>query len=201
MTKTIKAPEAEVIGKIRGMIDHLYPGIEEEMREVFIHENEDAFKVVRRKVDFRLSFHAWFLLKFEFPSGATAMEMADSFPMDFFTKNDKKVNKNFLDYKESLFEITAISKDDRDYTIKDITDKKEYLVKTLDLPSKFKKNELIQAIIVKNLKKDYFFYGVVKSFTISNKKKFIKEILKEIRFESKLRDRRAKEKIEWEIQK
>jgi len=62
MAKQTKAPEAELISKIRGMIDHLYPGIEEEMREVFVHENEDAMKIITRKVDFRLDFHAWFLL-------------------------------------------------------------------------------------------------------------------------------------------
>ena len=201
MAKQTKAPEAELISKIRGMVNHLYPGIEEEMREVFIHENEDAMKVIKRKVDFRLGFHAWFLLKFEFPSNSTAMEMADSFPMDFFDKKDRKMIKNFLNYKESLFEIIEISKDNRDYTIKDIIDKKEYLIKTLDLPAKFKNNEIVQAIIVKNLDGEYFFYGVVKSFTISNKKKFIKEILEEIKFENEIRKEREKIEVEWEIQK
>jgi len=97
--KINKSPEAEMISKVRGMIDYLYPEIEEKMREVFVHENEEAVKIIKRKVDFRLAFYAWFLLKYEFPSEATAMEMADSFPMDFFNKDDKAMIKNFLNYK------------------------------------------------------------------------------------------------------
>ena len=201
MAKQTKAPEAELISKIRGMIDHLYPGIEEEMREVFVHENEDAMKIITRKVDFRLDFHAWFLLKFEFPSNATAMEMAKSFPMDFFNEEDKKIIKNFLNYKESLFEILKISLDHRDYLIRNLADKRKYLIKTLDLPARFKERDLIQAIIVKNLEDEYFFYGGVKSFTISNTKEFIKEILNEIKIESKIRAEREKIKVEWKIQK
>ena len=196
-----KAQEAEVIGKIRGMIDHLYPEMEEKMREAFIHENEEVFKIIKRKVDFRLGFHAWFLLKFEFPSGATAMEMADSFPMDFFNKEDKKVIKNFLNYKESLFEIVKITEDRRDYTIKDLLDKKEYLVKTLDLPPKFNEKEFIQAIIVKNLEGDYFFYGAIQSYKFLNQKKFINEILDKISLEDEIRKERSKEEIEWEFKK
>ena len=63
-----KAPEAEMISKVRGMIDYMYPKIEERAREIFVHENEEAMKIIKRKVDFRLAFHAWFLLKYEFPA-------------------------------------------------------------------------------------------------------------------------------------
>lgn len=183
MSKKIinKAPEAEMISKVRGMIDYMYPKIEEEAREIFVHENEDAMKIIKRKVDFRLDFHAWFLLKFEFPSEATAMEMADSFPMDFFNEKERKMIKNFLNYKESLFEILEISKDMKDYKIKDLLDKQIYSVKTFDFPAKFSRGQLIKAIIIKNLEKEYFFYGTVQSYNISNKNKFIKEMLKEIK--------------------
>ncbi len=201
MKKKKITPESEFIGKVRGMIDHLYPNIEEEMREEFIHENPHILKLAERKSDFRLGFHSWFLLKFEFPSGATAMEMADSFPMDFFNKDDKKIIKNFLNYKESLFEIIKISNDKKEYTLRDLSDNKEYLVKTIDLPAKLEVKELVQAILVKNLNEEYFFYGLVISFTIYEEKGFIKEILKEIKEETKARKIRAKEKIEWDIVK
>ena len=131
--KTKKAWEATVIGKIRGMIDHIYPGIEERMREVFVHENEDIMKIIKSKVDFRMGFHAWFLLKYEFPSEATAIEMADSFPMDYFNEKEKEIIKNFLKYKESLFKILKISEDKKDYTIKDLSDNKIYFIKTIAL--------------------------------------------------------------------
>ena len=196
-----KEYEAEVISKIRGMIKHLYPRIEEKMREVFIHDNEEVIKIIRRKVDFNLGFHAWFLLKYEFPSGATAIEMADSFPMDFFNEKDKKVIKNFLNYKESLFEIEKISDDNRDYTIRDLSDKRVYLIKTKDLPARFNEKDIIRAIIIKNLEEDYFFYGGVKSFSIYNKKDFIKEVLTEIKIEEKIRRERENDIIEWEVVK
>lgn len=200
MKKTIeKAPEAQLIGKVRSFIDYMYPGIEDKTREIFIHENEEGFKVIKRKVDFRLGFHAWFLLKYIFPSGATAMEMADSFPMDFFLKKDKKIIKNFLNYKESLFEILKISKDKKDYLIRDLMDNKKYLIKTLDLPAKFEEKTLINAIIVKNTSKDYFFYGGVISFDIYNKKEFIREFLKEIKAENKERKERESVELEWDF--
>src|SRR3989344_6552347 len=138
-----KAPEAEMISKVRGMMDYMYPKIEERARKIFVHENEEAMKIIKRKVDFRLAFHAWFLLKYEFPSEATAMEMADSFPMTFFNKDEKKMIKNFLHYKESLFEILEISEDNRNYKIKDLLDKQSYIIKTLDLPARFLKAQLI----------------------------------------------------------
>src|SRR3989344_5811056 len=196
-----KAPEAEMISKVRGMIDYMYPKIEERAREIFVHENEEAMKIIKRKVDFRLAFHAWFLLKYEFPSEATAMEMADSFPMKFFNEYEKKMIKSFLNYKESLFEILKISKEIRHYTIKDLLDGKIYLIKTLDLPAKFLKGQLIKAMIIKNLEKDYFFYGAVQSFNTKNKSKFIKEMLKEIKFENTIREERKEGIIEWEFNK
>jgi hypothetical protein len=196
-----KAPEAKLIAKVRSFIDYMYPDIEEKTREIFVHENEEGFKVIKRKVDFRLGFHAWFLLKYIFPSGATAIEMADSFPMDFFTKKEKEMIKNFLNYKESLFEIIKISDNKKDYTIKDLLDNKKYLVKTLDLPAKFQEKSLINAIIIKNIKEDYFFYGAVKSFNINNKKEFIKEFLREIRDENKERKMRESVELEWEFLK
>jgi|SRR3989344_6910564 len=196
-----KAPEAEMISKVRGMIDYMYPKIEGRAREIFVHKNEDAMKVIKRKVDFRLAFHAWFLLKYEFPSEATAMEMADSFPMDFFNKDEKKMIKNFLHYKESLFEILEISNDKRNYTIKDLLDKRTYLIKTLDLPARFLKAQLIRAMIIKNLEGDYFFYDAVQSFNFKDRNKFIKEMLKEIMLENAIREERKEGVIEWEFEK
>ena len=196
-----KAPEAEMIGKVRGMMDYLYPGIEEKTREIYVHENEDVIKVIKRKVDFRLGFHAWFLLKYEFPNEATAMEMADSFPMDFFTKDEKKMIKNFLNYKESLFKIIKISNDKRDYTIKDMLTSKLYLVKTLDMPAKFKEKDLIKTTIIKNLENDYFFYGGVKSFKVSDKEEFIKEMLEIVKIENIIQKERKEGFIEWKFDK
>lgn len=199
--KINKAPEAEMIGKVRGMMDYLYPGIEEKTREIYVHENEDVIKVIKRKVDFRLGFHAWFLLKYEFPNEATAMEMADSFPMDFFTKDEKKMIKNFLNYKESLFKIIKISNDKRDYTIKDMLTSKLYLVKTLDMPAKFKEKDLIKTMIIKNLENDYFFYGGVKSFKVSDKEEFIKEMLEIVKIENIIQKERKEGFIEWKFDK
>lgn len=203
MSKKIinKAPEAKMISKVRGMIDYLYPKIEEKARELFVHENENVMKIIKRKVDFRLAFYAWFLLKYEFPSEATAMEMAESFPMNVFNANEKKMIKNFLRYKESLFEILDISKDKREYTIKDLLDKRIYLIKTLSLPANFLRGEIIKTMIIKNIEKDYFFYGAVQGFNISDRKNFIKDMLQVIKIENYIREERKGGEIEWEIDK
>ncbi|MBI2629861.1 hypothetical protein HYW76_02055 [Candidatus Pacearchaeota archaeon] len=196
-----KVPEARMVSKVRGMIDFMYPKIEEEAREIFVHENEDAIKIIKRKKDFNLAFQAWFLLKFEFPSEATAMEMADSFPMKLFDKNEKKMIKNFLNYKESLFEILKISKDKRNYKIMDMLDNHVYLIKTQDLPAEFPNGQLIKSMIIKNLEEDYFFYGAVQSFNFKNKNKFIREILSEIRLENAIREEKKEGVVEWRFDK
>ena len=69
------------------------------------------------------------------------------------------------------------------------------------MPGGFKEKEIVQAIIVKNLKKEYFFYGLVTSFDVFNRKEFVKEILEKIKIEEDIRRERAKDKIEWEILK
>ncbi len=196
-----RIPEIEMISKVRSMIEYMYPRIEEEAREIFIHENEEVMKIIKRKADFRWAFQAWFLLKYEFPSEATGMEMADAFPMKFFTKNEKKAIKNFLDYKESLFEILKISEDKRDYKIKDLLDKRTYLIKTFDLPAKFSGGQLIKTMIIKNLREDYFFYGGVKSYLVKNKARFIREMLKEVREDNRIREEKREGVIEWEFNK
>ena len=196
-----KVPEEKMIGKVRGMMEHLHPEAEEKAREVFIHEPEYRMSLARRKVDYLPAFYAWFLLKYEFPNGATAMEIADSFPMDFFNKDEKKMIKNFLNYNESLFEILEISKDKKDYKIKNFLDKRIYLIKTWDMPAKFSKRQLIKAMIIKNLDGNYFFYGAVQSFDIEDKKSFIKDMLRVIQIENLIRKEREKGIIEWEIDK
>ncbi len=203
MSKRIinKATEEETISKVRGMIDYMHPKIEVKARETFVHENEYAIKVIKRKVDFHLAFYAWFLLKYELPNGATAMEMADSFPLNFFTKNEKKIIKNFLHYKDSLFEIEKISKDKKDYTIKDLLDNKFYLIKTLDMPNKFSKKQLIKTMIIQNIEGNYFFYGSVQSFNIEYKEEFIKEMINIIRLENIIKEKRKEGFIEWKFDK
>ncbi len=193
-----KAPEAGVISKIRGMIDYLYPGIEREVREEFIRENAYILKLAKKKSDFRLAFHSWFLLKFEFPSGATAMEMADSFPEKFFTEDEKRTIKNFLEYQESLFEIIKIL-NNKDYLIKDLRDDKEYLINTIDFPCVLNQGEIVQAIIIRKFEGGYFFYGNVTSFDVQNKKEFMKAKFILFELEEEIRKERTKEKIGWEI--
>ena len=196
-----KAPESRMVGKVLSMIDHLYPTIENEARRIFIDENKEAMKIIKRKFDFRLAFHAWFILKFEFPSGATGMEMADSFPMDFFNKDEKIMIKNFLNYKESLFKILKISRNKRDYKIKDLIDKRIYLIKTLDFPAEFLERQLIKSAIIKNIEGDYFFYGSVQLFNIKDRSNFIREMISVLNIEKIIREKRKEGIIEWEFDK
>jgi len=48
-------------------------------------------------------------------------------------------------------------------------------------------------------KGEYFFYGLITSFNILNKKEFVKNILNGIKIEEKVRKERKKNEIEWEI--
>ena len=69
------------------------------------------------------------------------------------------------------------------------------------MPSGFKEKDIIRAIIVKNLEGDYFFYGIVESFSILNKKEFIKKVLNKMKIEDRIRKERETNEIEWEIER
>ena len=56
-------------------------------------------------------------------------------------------------------------------------------------------------MIIKNIERDYFFYGAVQLYNYKNKNKFIKEMLREIKLENVIREERKRGVIEWEIDK
>ncbi|MBI2671796.1 hypothetical protein HYX16_02585, partial [Candidatus Woesearchaeota archaeon] len=75
-------------------------------------------------------------------------------------------------------EIKYISRNRKDYLIQNVLDDRKYLVKTIDFPSKLIIGDFISALIIKKLDDNYFFYGLVISFSRENGLKIKKDFLK-----------------------
>jgi len=102
-------------------------------------------------------FMAWFLLEYIVQKCATPIELAFSFPLDYFSKKDKEIIKNFIHFNKSLFQVKEAS--ENKYVLIDLWDNKKYNVKTIDLDGKLNKGDFLITILVKSLKDHYFFYG------------------------------------------
>ena len=132
------------------------------------------------KLDLSRDFQAWFLLEHKLPNGKTPVEFV--FCREdidkLFSKKEKNMIGNFLAFKKTLFEIKYISRNRKDYLIQDVLDDRKYLVKTIDFPSKLIIGDFINALIIKRLDDNYFFYGLVTSFSRENGLEIKKDFLK-----------------------
>jgi len=196
-TQKRKEFNSRLFEKILDFIEHFYPDIYGKAREEYINEDKERFKLIKDKKNFDEEYNCWFLLKNILPNGTNVIKMADSFPENYFDKKEKQMLNNLLNYEESLFEIIEISKDNKIYKIKDLFENKLIKVKTFDLPLRFNVGDLIKAIIVIDLEKNYFFFGTITSFVIKNKKEFIETMRLKMGLENMMRDEIEKIGIEW----
>ena len=185
-----KPQEVELIWKVVDFITNIHPNEIKKASKEF--QKIDNTKLGREAYERELL--AWFLLKRNI-KGATPMEYAYSFPLDFFTREDKEIIKNFINYIESFFEVAKISKDKKDYEIVDITSNKRYLIKTIDFPDVLQEKGFIRALIVKK-GNHYFFYGNVAQYTKKEEKRLKKEILSGYYAHKK----RESLEIKWDIE-
>jgi hypothetical protein len=190
-----------LFSKVLCFIEYFYPGIYENAKEEYVKQNEDKFKAIKNKQNFQEDYNAWFLVKLVLPNRVSVIKMALSFPEDYFTKEEKKMLKNLLNYKESVFEILNISKDNKNYEIKDFVDGKIYKIKTFNLPVKYNKGDIITAFIVKDVEDNYFFLGAISSYDIKNKENFVSALLLKFEIEGIEREKRDECYVEWEIEK
>jgi hypothetical protein len=200
-TKQRKEFNNRVFIKILDFVEHFYPRIYENSRRRYAELEEDKFELMKGKKNADEDYNAWFLTKLILPNGVSVVQMADSFPEKYFTDDEKKMIKNLMNYKESIFNILTISKDGQTYEIMDFADNKIYKIKTFNFPNKFKKGDTISAFIVKDLENNYFFLGGVTSYNMTNKLEFIQIFLLKLELEEKLRKERERLKIDWEIEK
>lgn len=196
-TKKPKRPkEVIAIDKVLGMINYLFPREIKKAEKAYEKTQEGEWAKGREEYDRGLN--AYFVLK-HIIKGATPIEYANSFPLSYFSQEDRKVIKNFLNFNESLFEVKAISGNRKDYSIEDI-DGKAYLVKTIDFPDVLKEGEFIRAILIKNLAGDYFFYGNVLSYSREEGPKVKDALLAIMKKEGQWPLIRETPEIEWEIE-
>jgi len=170
-----KQEEVKVVEKVYDFILGLYPHIIDKAKKKFDSLGMDF----PNNVSYSRGFNSWFLLKYIVHNAATPMELAYSFPMDYFSKKEKRIIKNFIGHIESLFEVISIK--DKDYTLKDARDNKKYNMKTIAMDGNLKAKDYILATIVKSLKNCFFFYGNV----LPCDKMHIEDIKKELKNSSK----------------
>ena len=122
------------------------------------------------------------------------MELAYSFPLDFFTNKDREIIRNFIEHKTSLFEFK--SKDGKDILLEDSVSGKMFLVKTIDFPDVLENGDFLKATLVKKIDGDYFFYGNVSTYAKEDGLKMNNFILQNI---DKIKKKKNLE-VEWEIE-
>jgi len=151
--------ETKLIEKIYDVINYSFPKIEKKALDQFKRENAKEISLIKTNRDFYRGFQAWFLLEYLIEDKFTPMEFILGNPASYFNKSELKMITNFLDDKKGWYELVHISKNNKDFTIKNIINSKIIIVKTIDFPAKLKKGEYIYARPVQKLKGGYFFYG------------------------------------------
>lgn len=192
MTRGKGQPEAQVIGKVLDFINNLFP--HELKRATKEFRTTQEAKIVSDEAAYYRGLLSYFLIQRTI-NGATPMEYAISFPLGFFTKKDKRIIANFVGHIESLFVVKQISNGRKDFLLQDITNHKEYLVKTIDFPDLLKEGDIISALIVKKVEGTYFFYSNVLTYDTENALKMKKWL---IRKRNEIQKRMVPE-IDWEI--
>ena len=172
--------EVKLIGKVSFHTSLGFENEEEKAVEKFAEENKNKLKLIKSEKDFNRGFQAWFNLEYRLPNGLTPMEWAFSNDK-MFEKKELEMIKNFLDHKNSLFEVIKISDNKKDYTLKNIMDSKEYYVETIDFPAVLKIGDFLNAVLVEKLGGNYFFYGNVMSYSKKEGEKMKRIFLEEIK--------------------
>lgn len=172
----MKQLEVEVINKVVDFVMHMHP--DETKRALKEYDSSQEAKITKDDRSYQRGFLSWFLLQKRLRNEITPIELAYLFPLDYFTKKEKLIIKNFMNSINSLFQVKDISGNKKDFILVNMWDRKKYKVKTIDFPDILKKKDYIRALIVKKVEGDYFFYGNVWTYeendALSIKEEFIK---------------------------
>jgi len=174
--------ESNLINKIFLLVDTGFHDEEEKAIESFNIAYKNEIEIMSSEADINRSFQAWYLLKYQLLNGKTPIEFVFSRGdlEKLFSKKERDMIGNFLGYIESLFEIKKISENKKNFTIENVLDNKEYVIKTIDFPEVLKEGDFIRIIIVKKIEGYYFFFGNVATFSKKEGEKMKKSILKEM---------------------
>ncbi len=191
MKKIKKQEEVVVIEKVFDFITHTFPKDLKKAAKEFKKSVEA--QVANDKRDYTRGLMSYFLLERKTNLELTPMELAQSFPLDFFTKQDKEIINNFVDHISSIFEVKR--KDGKEILLEDAVSGRVYLVKTIDFPDVLENGEFVKTILVKKLEGDYFFYGNVLTYTRAEGLKMKEYLLKNI---GKIK-KKHKPEVEWGV--
>lgn len=192
MKKDRKQKEVIVVGKVFDFITHTFPNELKKAAKEFKKSLEA--QLAQDKRAYSRGLMSYFLLERKINLGLTPMELAQSFPLDFFTKQDREIISNFVGYRTSIFEVKR--KDGKNILLEDAVSERVYLVKTIDFPDVLENGEFVKAALVKKFEGNYFFYGNVFTYARAEGLKMKEYLLKNM---GKIK-KRQKPEIEWEVE-
>lgn len=158
----MKSPEVEVIESIKDKLSKKFPNIIEFAREEFI----EIYKELLNNPHFGQFFYGWFFGSYCLYDGKTIPNFClETLELN---ENEKILLNNIKDAIPGFFEVLYVK--GKNVYLRDMLTKKEYEVKTIDLEPMPKKEDCLEAALIRNLEGDYFFFG---GFFIKNEKEGI----------------------------
>jgi hypothetical protein len=94
--ETRKEFNSRVFEKVLDFIENFYPNIYEKSKERYAKEQGDRFEILKNEDNFMEDYNAWFLVKMILPTNITVVQMADSFPGDYFREDERMALRNLL---------------------------------------------------------------------------------------------------------
>ncbi|NMC75860.1 MAG: hypothetical protein GYA60_00970 [Candidatus Methanofastidiosa archaeon] len=177
MVKPKKAnPESMALEAVHEFINKLFPEDFESAVEEF--SNVELPELVLSDLQINREFQAWYMLKHKVSGIAAPIEMASTYPFEYFTEEEKNIIDNFFQWRESFFEIKKILDNKRDFLVLDLVTGQECIVETIKLDKPFNVGDVLSSIIIRKLNGNYFFYGNIGIYKGEGAKEMKKEIKK-----------------------
>lgn len=170
------SPESMAVGAVHDFINKLFPEDFESAVEEFSKVEHPEWVSSELHID--REFQTWYMLKHKVSGIAAPIEMASTYPFEYFTEEEKNIIDNFFQWRESFFEIKNIQNNKRDYLVLDLTNGQEYTIETIKLDKPLKVGDVLCSIIIRKLNGNFFFYGNIGIYKSESAKEIKKEIKK-----------------------
>ena len=158
----VKSIEVGVIENIQKKLSEKFPDLIKFAREEFISFNEDLLN----NPHLGQFFYGWCFGVFSLYDGKKIPGLC--FEILDLDKNEEILLKNIQNAIPGFFGVLKVKTDA--IFLEDMLTKRKYVVKAIDLDFMPKKGDCLEAVLVKSLKGDYFFFG---GFQIRNEKRGI----------------------------
>jgi len=147
-----KRIEVKIVVEIMEKLGKMFPLLFDEASEEFLDFYGKESLINQHIGQF---FYRWFFSEFTILDGKDMVSLAGQCLM--LNEKEEKILKNIREGILGYFKILKIK--GKDFYLKDVLTKKEYLVKTIELEHDFRGDDVVEAHLVRNLAGEYFFFG------------------------------------------